>query len=77
MPTQPSTPDDEPTAHHTTALQAFREAHTEAIISENWLLAAGLEAAWKQAVAEVPDDGTRTPDELAEARAAVALHRAG
>jgi hypothetical protein len=60
----------------TTALQTFREAHTEAIVSENWLLAAGLEADWQQAVNEVPDDGTRTSHELAEARAVVALHRA-
>jgi hypothetical protein len=74
-PTQPPTPDDETTARHTTALQTWREAHTEAVLSENWLLAAGLEAAWVQAVNEVPDDGSRTPDELAEARAVRALHR--
>ena len=60
----------------TTALQTFREAHTEAIVSENWLLAAALDAAWQQAISEVPDDGSRTPDELAEARAVVAMHRA-
>ena len=60
----------------TTALQTFREAHTEAIVSENWLLAAALDKAWQQAVDEIPDDGTRTADELAEARAVVALHRA-
>jgi hypothetical protein len=41
----------EPT-HPTTALQTFREAHTEAIVSENWLLAAGLDQAWQQAVNE-------------------------
>ena len=63
-------------SHHTTALQAFREAHTEAIVSENWLLAAALDQAWQQAVDEIPDDGTRTAGELAEARAVVALHRA-
>ena len=40
--------------HDTTALQIFREARTEAVISENWLLAAALEAAWQQAVDEVP-----------------------
>jgi hypothetical protein len=37
---------------------------------------ATLEATWRQALDEVPDDGSRTPEELAEARAVVALHRA-
>ena len=36
----------------TTALQTFREAHTEAIVSENWLLSAALDKAWQQAVDE-------------------------
>jgi hypothetical protein len=45
-------------------------------VSEDWLLAAALDRAWQQAVDEIPDDGTRTADELAEARAVVALHRA-
>ena len=44
-------------------------------MSENWLLAAALDKAWQQAVDEVPDDRTRMADELAEARAVVALHR--
>jgi hypothetical protein len=67
---------NESSHHHTTALQTFREARTEAVLSEDWLLVAGLDKSWDHAVDEVPDDGTRTADELAEARAVVALHRA-
>jgi hypothetical protein len=62
-------------SHHTTALQAFRKAGTQAIISENWLLAAPLERPGSRPSSMVLDDGSRTPDELAAACAVVAPHR--
>lgn len=66
---------NQPTSNR--AWRTWRDAHHDAILYGDETTARTLEDAWETAQQQVPDDGTRTPEELAEARAVVALRIIG